>query len=79
VLLAACASPGYNATKLERQLTEAGLTPTEAGCVTDKLENTYDQRQLGSRSDPTVRELQKTRTLLLACKIDPAKLSPVSP
>ncbi|HVJ96095.1 MAG TPA: hypothetical protein VNC41_04620, partial [Acidimicrobiia bacterium] len=76
-LLASCASPGYNARKLEKQLVDAGLSTTQATCVTNALENTYDQGQLGSRSEPTLRELQKTRTLLLACDVDPDKLNPV--
>ena len=76
-LLASCASPGYNARKLEKQLVDAGLSTTQATCVTNALENTYDQGQLGSRSEPTLRELQKTRTLLFACDVDPDKLNPV--
>ena len=79
VVLAACASPGYNANKLERQLTDAGLSSAQAGCVTDALEDTYDRGQLGSRSDPTLRELRKTRTLLLSCDVDPARLNPLTP
>lgn len=76
-LLASCASPGYSPTKLERQLVDAGLSSTQATCVTNALEDTYDRGQLGSRSEPTVRELQKTRTLLIGCDVDPAKLDPV--
>jgi len=75
--LASCASPGYNASKLERQLVDAGLSSTQATCVTNALEDTYDRGQLGSRSEPTLRELQKTRTLLLACDVEPAGLNSI--
>jgi hypothetical protein len=78
-VLASCASPGYNANKLERQLIDAGLSSAQASCVTNALEDTYDRGQLGSRSDPTLRELQKTRTLLLGCDIEPARLNPLNP
>jgi hypothetical protein len=76
--LSACAQPGYSARKLERQLVSAGLSDAEARCVTRTLENTYDEGQLGSRSEPTQREFDKTRSILVeTCKIDPKKLNPL--
>lgn len=45
--------------------------------MTTALEDTYDRGQLASRSEPTLRELRKTRTLLQACDVDPERLNPV--
>ena len=56
--LGACAQPGYDATKIQRQLRQAGLTAGQATCVTDGIDNSpaLDARNLASRSDPTLKE-----------------------
>jgi hypothetical protein len=66
---AGCAAPGYSATKLERELEQAGATPQQAHCVTTKLEDTFDVNQLASYSDPTVKETATTRAILERCGI----------
>ena len=73
---AGCAQPGYSATKLERELEQAGATPEQAHCVTSKLEDTFDVNQLASRSDPTAKESATTRAILQQCGIK--KLKPAS-
>jgi hypothetical protein len=69
VTAAGCAQPGYNARKLESQLVDAGATREQAHCVTRALENTFDQSQMGSRTDPTAKEEATTRALLERCDI----------
>ncbi len=74
VIGGACASSGYDASKLQSELRRAGLTPTQAKCVTDAMENTFDVNQLGSHTDPTSQEDAATRALLAKCGVKvPAK------
>ena len=70
-VLGGCAQPGYDAQKLQSELRRTGLTAQQAKCVTDGLENKFDVRQLGSRSDPTAKEQEKTRALLAQCGVKP--------
>lgn len=67
--LAGCATPGYNASRLQSQLVRAGTTLTQARCVTNALTNTFDENQLGSHSAPTGNEIAQTRTILATCKV----------
>ncbi len=66
---AACASPGYDAGKLRRELVKAGATPQQAQCVTDGLENGFDLNQLGSHTDPNNVEVIKARAVIVKCGI----------
>jgi hypothetical protein len=65
----ACASPGYDAGKLQSELRRAGLTPTEASCVTDAMENNFDVNQLASHSDPTTDQDAEMRDILAKCGV----------
>ena len=47
----------------------AGIPAAQAQCVTAGLEGAFDVRQLGSYSDPTERERQRTRELLAQCRV----------
>lgn len=70
----ACASSGYDAGKLQSELRRAGLTSTQAECVTNAMENTFDVNQLASHSDPTAQEDAETRAILAKCGVKlPAK------
>ncbi len=69
LLLAGCATPGYNQTRLQSQLEHAGTTADQAQCVTSGLSDTFDENQLGSHSAPTAQELAKTRAILKRCGI----------
>jgi hypothetical protein len=66
---AACAQPGYDASKLDRQLRDAGATDEQARCVTAGLENSFDLGQLASRTNPTAKERETTRVLLDRCGV----------
>jgi hypothetical protein len=68
-VLAACAAPGYNQTKLESQLERSGATAAQARCVTKGLTDKYSLAQLGSQSAPTDKELTFTRGLLSKCGV----------
>jgi hypothetical protein len=52
-VLAGCAAPGYNPTRIESELVKAGTTPQQARCVADRLRTTFDLNQLGSHSAPS--------------------------
>jgi hypothetical protein len=65
----ACASPGYDAGKLQSELRRAGLTSDQAVCVTNAMEDTFDVNQLASHSDPTVEEDATTRAILAKCGV----------
>jgi hypothetical protein len=67
--LGGCAQPGYDTRRLERELKRAGVPPAQAQCVTSGLERIFDVQQLGSYSDPTERERQRTRELLVQCGV----------
>ena len=71
--LAGCATPGYNVSRIESELVQAGATPEQARCVTRALSDTYDANQLGShsspRSDPYEDEYQTTRDILKRCNV----------
>jgi hypothetical protein len=67
----ACAPSGYDARKLERQLRAAGLTSEQAACVTDELESTFLVLDLGSHSEPTSQEVEKTRAIVKSCAAPP--------
>ena len=69
VALAGCATPGYNAPRIESELVRAGATPEQARCVTDQLTNTYDETQLGSHSEPSSKEVDRTRVILKQCGV----------
>jgi hypothetical protein len=68
-VLAACAAPGYNETKLASQLEHAGATAAQARCVTNGLTDKYSVAQLGSHSAPSAKELTFTRGLLAKCGV----------
>ncbi len=65
-----CAQPGYDTRKVERELQRAGVPADKAQCVTDGLEKTFDVQQLGSRSEPTEKERQRTREILAECGVN---------
>lgn len=81
---AGCATPGYNPTRLESELVNAGTTPSQAECVTNGLSAKFDTNQLGSHSPPSLikvgktneNEYEVTRDVLKACKVTLA-LSPL--
>ena len=60
--------PGYSATKVQRELVRAGLTARQASCVTDRLEDKFDVRELGSYSDPTQEEINTSAAVVASCK-----------
>ena len=84
-LLAGCATPGYNPTRVQSELVKAGTTPGQAACVTDGLSRTFDLNQLGSHSDPSAvhptqkqkdgsvkvlpNEFELTRSILQKCGV----------
>ena len=67
--LAGCATPGYDASKLQSELEHAGTTSAQAQCVTNGLTDQYTVAQLGSHSEPSEKELVFTRALLARCGI----------
>ena len=74
VAAGACASSGYDAGKLQSELRKAGLTATQAACVTNAMEDNFDVNQLASHSDPTAQEDAETRSILAKCGVKlPAK------
>jgi hypothetical protein len=78
-VLGGCAQSGYDTRRLERELERAGIPTTQAQCVTAGLERTFDVQQLGSHSDPTERERQRTRDVLAQCGVNKPSPSPLSP
>ena len=75
-MLAGCATPGYNPTKIQSELVHAGATTTQARCVTDGLSKKYDANQLGSHSQPIAKEFAYTRVLLKKCNVTLPLLPP---
>ena len=85
LVLTGCATPGYNPTRIQSELVQAGTTPGQAACVTNRLSGTFDLTQLGSHSDPSVEgpkkklpdgsvkvlpsEFELTRTILQQCGV----------
>lgn len=74
--LAGCATPGYSPSRIQSELVQAGATPKQAQCVTDKLSDTFDLTQLGSHSEPSkgtkkgdVDEFATTRAILRTCGV----------
>ena len=47
----------------------AGATRDQARCVTQALSDKYDERQLGSHSEPFPDEVAKVRLILEQCKV----------
>jgi hypothetical protein len=84
-VLAGCAAPGYNPSRIESELIRAGTTPAQAACVTKGLTDTFDRTQLGSHSAPSANrpqpkpsdppgtdyrsEYEKTRAILQSCGV----------
>ena len=68
-MLAGCATPGFNASRLQSELVHAGTTVDQARCVTKGLTDAFDESQLGSHSAPTAGELTTTRTILSRCQV----------
>ncbi len=69
-MVGGCAQSGYDTGKLEREMERAGVPAARAQCVTAGLERTFDVQQLGSHSDPTQRERQRTRDVLAQCGVN---------
>jgi hypothetical protein len=70
-LLASCAQPGYDQAQIQRKLVKAGLTQTQARCVTDGLDNAFpDPNQLVARSAPNVQQEQATAAVLKKCGVN---------
>jgi hypothetical protein len=69
LLLASCASPGYNPPRVQSELRRAGLTDAQARCVTNAMEKAFDGRELSTYSDPTAQEFATTRVLLTKCGV----------
>ena len=69
VVGAGCAQSGYDVNKLQRELVRAGLTPSQAQCVTDGMQGTFDINQLGSHSEPTQKEIDTTRSIVEGCGV----------
>jgi hypothetical protein len=67
--LAGCATPGYDASKLQSELEHAGTTVPQAQCVTKGLTDQYTVAQLGSHSEPSEKEFVFTRGLLARCGV----------
>jgi hypothetical protein len=68
-VVAGCATPGYDESRLQSELVHAGTTVPQAQCVTKGLTDKYAVSQLGSHSEPTAEELAFTRSLLSKCGI----------
>ena len=69
VALAGCATPGYSPSRIESELVRAGATREQARCVTQALSDKYDERQLGSHSEPRADEIDYARLVLKRCKV----------
>jgi hypothetical protein len=67
--LVSCSQPGYDGGKLQSELRRAGLTEQQAKCVTDGMKNSFDTNQLASLSDPTQKQVDKTRLILKGCGV----------
>jgi hypothetical protein len=67
--LGACASSGYDASSLQRQLVHVGLTSKQADCVTNAMEDNFDLRRLGAHTKLTAKEIRTQRQLLLKCGV----------
>ena len=67
--LSGCATPGYDASRLQSELVHAGTTLEQARCVTKGLTDTFDESQLGSHSTPSEKEFATTRAILSKCKV----------
>jgi len=68
-VLTGCATPGYDASKLQSELEHAGTTVPQAQCVTQGLTDKYTVAQLGSHSEPSENEFVFTRGLFAKCGI----------
>jgi hypothetical protein len=71
LLVHGCASTGYDASSLQRELVDAGLTERQAACVTERLEDHFDPQRLSSHVDPARREVARTRLVLRSCGVEP--------
>jgi hypothetical protein len=69
--VAGCASTGYDANSLQRELVDVGLTERQARCVTARLEDHFDPQRLSSHVDPARREVARTRLILRSCGVEP--------
>ena len=81
VALGACAQPGYSATKLQRELVKAGVSPQQAQCVTARFDQHFDLNSLGSHSDPAPGDDQLATELLKQCgvkNLNPRSTPPTS-
>ena len=72
IALAACAQPGYDPSRIQRELRQAGVSADKARCVTDRFESEFpDLNQLGSHSQPTADEHARADAILQACGVIP--------
>jgi hypothetical protein len=69
LLLFGCANPGYGSSTTRDNLTQAGLTDEQAGCVTRGLEDKIGIKRLETHATPTETEFQDAREVLDACKL----------
>ncbi|HTL85949.1 MAG TPA: hypothetical protein VL856_12250 [Acidimicrobiia bacterium] len=69
LVLASCASTGYDPSRVQSELRRAGLTDVQARCVTNAMEKAFDPRELSVYSDPNAQELATTRGLVTKCGV----------
>lgn len=69
LLLFGCANPGYGSSTTRDNLTQAGLTDEQAGCVTRGLETKIGIKRLETHAAATETEFEEAREVLDACKV----------
>jgi hypothetical protein len=70
MVLAGCAGNSYDASSLQDELIDVGLTERQALCVTNRLEDHFDPRRLSSHEEPTDKELATARSVLESCGVE---------
>jgi hypothetical protein len=73
VLGAACANPGYDTSTTRDDLVQAGLSDTQATCVTRAMERQFRARRLDAHATPTRAERTKMAAIFDACHVDLTK------
>ncbi len=69
----ACANPGYDPGSTRRELVDAGLSQTQAGCVVRAMDRRFGEQRLNAHDILKPSEHERFAVILDTCHVDVAK------
>jgi hypothetical protein len=71
LLAAGCASSGFDADSLRDDLVDTGMSPDEATCVVEGMQDHFSPQQLGAHVDANDEQRAAQRRIMAECEVSP--------